>query len=317
MLGVVVAGLLATPQPSLGSGPELREPRAELAAALECPRPLADSKRAPVLLIHGTGASAKASWENGYPLALALERRPSCTVQLPSNGLVDLQRSSEYVVHAIRRMHRLAGGRRVDVIGHSQGGLEPVWALRFWRGLRSKVSDVVALGTPYQGIESGQLACTAGVCPEAYWQFEPSSKFLAALNRGDPTPRRVQYTSIYTEFDQVVRPPGPANELPGAGLVSVQGLCEGRPVDHFFLADDAATYALASFALGHRGRFDAADVPPGDACTSLMPPGVNPLVRAPQAAALAASLVESIATAPLTNGEPRVRCYARPRCARR
>jgi pimeloyl-ACP methyl ester carboxylesterase len=278
---------------------------------------LRGSERPPVLLIHGTGASAEASWKHGFPVSLALEGRASCTVDLPSGGLVDVQRSTEYVVSALRRMYRRAGERRIEVIGHSQGGLEPVWALRFWRDLRRKVSDVVALGTPYSsGVTAGPAVCGTGTCPEAFWQFLPDSAFLTRLRGGDPTPPGAEYTSIYSDNDQVGQPPGPAHELAGASLVGVQELCPGRSVDHFLMADDAAVYVLASFALRHRGGFAASDVRPGNACMSFLPPGVDPVARTPQSAVLLARLAQSIATAPQTNEEPPLRCYAHPGCGR-
>ena len=297
------------------SGPDLREPTADLRGALECSLSLRTAERRPVLLIHGTGTGAEANWRDGFATAFEVQGRATCLVHLPANGLVDLQRSSEYVVFALRSMHRKAHSR-VDVVGHSQGGLQPVWALRFWPDLRRKVSNVVALGTPYQGITGGALACSASLCPEAFWQFGPESEFLKTLNSKDPTRKRVDYTSIYTDFDEVGNPASQRDRLSGASLVGVQQVCPSRPVDHFLLADDAATFAIATYALDHAGPFRADDVDPGNACTSLMPPGVDPLARAPKAALLPLALAEALLTAPLADREPPLRCYARRPCRR-
>jgi triacylglycerol esterase/lipase EstA (alpha/beta hydrolase family) len=45
--------------------------------------------------------------------------------------LNDIQVSSEYVARAVQLMHRKTG-EKVDVLGHSQGGLQPRWAIRFF-----------------------------------------------------------------------------------------------------------------------------------------------------------------------------------------
>jgi putative serine esterase DUF676 len=50
-------------------------------------------------------------------------------VTLPGTGMGDIQVAGEYVVYAIRTMHAAYGGR-IDIVGHSQGGMVPRWALR-------------------------------------------------------------------------------------------------------------------------------------------------------------------------------------------
>jgi hypothetical protein len=45
--------------------------------------------------------------------------------------MADIQTAGEYVVYAIRTMPAAYGGR-IDIIGHSQAGMVPRWALRFW-----------------------------------------------------------------------------------------------------------------------------------------------------------------------------------------
>ena len=300
--------------PVATAGPRLEESQGALRSALSCESLEGFQERA-VLLVHGTGTDAESNWRDGFEAALASQGRPVCLVQLPHNGLVDLQRSTEYLVHATRRMYRLSG-RRIDVVGHSQGGLEPVWALRFWRGMRHRIAKVVALGTPYSGTAAGDLFCVAATCPEAFWQFRPSSAFLARLASGDPTRRRVDYTSIYTDYDQAAQPPAQAARLRGASVVGVQEICPNRPVDHFLLADDAAAFAVVTHALDHPGRFGAAAVDAGAACQSFLPPGVDPVARIPRAASLPLALATSLATAPMATAEPPLRCYAVRACRR-
>src|SRR5205823_12901620 len=135
-LSVAVALLaLVAAAPARAADPPLDAPRAQLAAALRCPATFSHPEHAPVLLVHGTGLTPDESWSWNYGKVLPAQGYDTCTVALPDSALGDIQVASEYVVYAIERIHAITG-RRVDVIGHSQGGLEPRWAVRWWAGAR-------------------------------------------------------------------------------------------------------------------------------------------------------------------------------------
>src|SRR3546814_8807424 len=53
-----------------------------------------------------------------------------------------MQVSAEYVVNALRRI-RADSGRKVAMIGHSQGVTVPRWALKWWPSARDAVDDFV------------------------------------------------------------------------------------------------------------------------------------------------------------------------------
>ncbi|MDP2775880.1 MAG: hypothetical protein Q8O61_20165 [Nocardioides sp.] len=55
---------------------------------------------------------------------------------------------------AIRKANRVSG-RRIAVVGHSQGGALPVWAVKFWPGVAGRVTDVVSLAGPFGGTALG------------------------------------------------------------------------------------------------------------------------------------------------------------------
>ncbi|MDQ6606375.1 MAG: GPI inositol-deacylase, partial [Actinomycetota bacterium] len=61
-----------------------------------------------------------------------------CAYTAPHSTLDNIETSGEYLVYAIRTMHALAG-RRIAVMGHSQGGMSMRWALRFWPDTRPMV----------------------------------------------------------------------------------------------------------------------------------------------------------------------------------
>jgi triacylglycerol esterase/lipase EstA (alpha/beta hydrolase family) len=204
-----------------------------------------------VLLVHGTGATPGENWGSNYAAVLPKLGYDVCTVALPGRALGDIQVSAEYVVYAIRAMFTTYG-KKVDILGHSQGPLEPRWALKWWPGLRVQVDHVVMMAAPNHGtaIASGALACS-----QACLQMRPGSRFLAALNAGDETPDGPFYTSIYSLTDELVQPaaPQPTSALVGAENVLMQDVCPGRVVEHVQFAVDAAVFAVVMDAFTHPG----------------------------------------------------------------
>ena len=97
--------------PTSRPGPPLDVPQAKLAAALQCSSGVANSSRAPVLLVPGTGASAHDNFSWNYEPAFNAQGIPWCAVTFPSSGNNDIQVNGEYVVHAIRTMFQRAGRR--------------------------------------------------------------------------------------------------------------------------------------------------------------------------------------------------------------
>jgi triacylglycerol lipase len=248
-----VAATAGAPPPAAAgdAGPALSVSAAEVRAAMECP---AEFSRPAVLLVHGTATNARESWSWNYLKTLPAEGYDVCTVDLPDRSLGDIQLSSEYVVHAVRAM-RAASGRRIAVIGHSQGTLQPRWALKWWPDVRAAVGDFVSLAGPHHGASGADGVCFSGSCAPAAHQMRTGSRFLAALNSGDETPRGPSYTSIYSASDELVQPPRTA-VLAGARNLLVQDLCPGRPVHHGGLLHDAVVHRLVLDALTHRGPAD-------------------------------------------------------------
>ena len=226
------------------SGPPLETPAAQLDAALQCPKGIGAQ---PVLLVHGTSTNTKESWSWNYQRAIP----QACAVDLPDRALGDIQVAAEYVVHAVRKLHA-ASGAKVDVIGHSQGPLEPRWAIRWWPDVNEAVDDLVSLSGPHHGAATIDALCSAPECLPAALQMRSNANFLAALNAPDETPGAVDVTSVISLSDGLVIPPS-TSELEGATNVVVQDLCPGREVNHWKILGDAATYAIVRDALDHPG----------------------------------------------------------------
>lgn len=240
---------------SAATSPALTVAPADLEAAYACTQPLRSGDHA-VLLVHGTSVTPEENWSWTYELALPAHGFPTCTVRMPDYAFVDIQLSTEYVVHAVRRMTATTG-RKIGVVGISQGGLEPRWAIRWWPDVGAAIDDLVMLATPNHGGPFAGLSC-ATPCLPALWQQSDTSSFMAALNAGDETPGDVSYSSIYSLTDWVIQPvaPVPTAALDGAVNLAVQELCPGRVVDHVQHGFDAVVWALVLDALSHPGPMD-------------------------------------------------------------
>src|SRR5687767_3806659 len=100
-------------------GPALETPEPTLRAALHCPESFDDAAHSPVLLVHGTFVNGDINWSWSYEPALTALGFDVCTVDLPNNGVDDIQVSTEYVVFAVREI-AARSGERVDTLGSSQ-----------------------------------------------------------------------------------------------------------------------------------------------------------------------------------------------------
>ena len=297
-----------------GPGQQLAVSEARLAAALACRGGVEDARRAPVLLVHGTSLTREENWSAAYGPALSYLRIPWCAVALPDRATGDIQTHAEYVVHAIRRMRRIAG-RRIAIIGASQGGMLPRWALRFWPDTRAMVEDLVALAPSNHGTTRGHLPCRSA-CRPAHRQQLSGSRFMRALNSVTETFREISYTNVYTRFDAVVTPPESAELHTGDGRitnVAVQDICSIDPSDHMTLALANATgFALAMDALGRDGPADVATVA-ARGCAQPRIPGYDPARLASSTASQLANREAGVAP---VRAEPPLRCYVTAACPR-
>lgn len=256
----------------------------------------------PVLLVHGTGVTRKQTWKWNYWPVLRERGWEVCWVALPQAALVDIQISSEFVARAIQMMHR-ATDEKIDVLGHSQGGLQPRWALKWFPSGRF-VSDYIALATPNHGTQTANGAVANGYCFEACWQMRRRSRFIRALNRDVETPGRIRYSSIWTDSDELIQPPGTQRLRGGASNISLQNLCPGRPVEHLGILGDFVTWKLVRDALREPGSADRDVVGPEDCLRDRMP-GVD---EPPQGLADMFDYTQGNAT----DHEPPLKPYARP-----
>ena len=272
-------------------GPALSVPQSDLDASLLCTDSVAGASRAPVLLVPGTGSNPPHNFGWNWEPALNQLGIPWCAVTLPKNALGDIQEAGEYVVNAIRTMYARAG-RKIAIIGHSQGGMLPRWALRFWPDTRAMVDDDIGFAASNHGTTGSQFVCSLP-CPEAFWQQSNTAEFIKALNSYRETFAGISYTEVYSHTDEIVTPNSDDNgssSLHGGGgeieNEAVQEICPTDLNEHNALGTvDNVAYALAIDATGLT-----------------------------DAASTAADLLTNIATYPGVSAEPQLRCYVTASC---
>jgi hypothetical protein len=300
-------------------GPPLSVPQSDLDAALSCTGGIAGASRAPVLLVHGTAENPNAEFSWNWEPALNKAGIPWCAVALPDNGMDDIQTAAEYVVNAIRTMYATSG-RRIAIVGHSQGGMLPRWALRFWPDTRTMVDDLVGLAPSNHGTLDAIPVC-AVPCPASFHQQKTGAEFIKALNSYQETFPGISYTVVYTHTDEVVTPnldeTGSSSLHGGGGDISnvaIQQICSLDVNEHLGLGTyDPVAYALAIDALDHPGPADPSRIP-ASVCTQLLMPGVNPATFPTQEAQFAAAVASAVAGAPRLPAEPPLRCYVTASC---
>src|SRR4051812_44653782 len=175
-------------------GPALSVPASALAASLLCSPGYAANVHEPILLVPGTTVTPAVEYTWTYERAFNQLHLPWCAVTLPRSTMGDVQVAGEYIVNAIRTMHA-ASGKKVQIVGHSQGGMVPRWALRFWPDTRPMVDDVIGMAPSNHGTVDAFALCLPVVgCAPAFWQQETNSPFLQALNSGAETFAGISYT---------------------------------------------------------------------------------------------------------------------------
>lgn len=318
VLPTLVAAL-ATAAPAAASGPALTVSKAKLRASLECPIEAPGSKKTPIMFVTGTGATGDQGYLIGQD-AFEAYGGPVCYVNFPDSTTADIQKSVEYLVYGLRAQHRRFD-RKVAVIGISQGGLLPRFALTYWPDLRRKVSDVVAAAGTQHGTNVARGCSEETPCAPANWQQTKGSNLLKALNaQPDETPGDTSYTTVRSATDETVQPQtgkNPTSSLKGATNILIQDVCPGRTTKHIATATDSVTFAALTNAIARKGkgRKGAARVSqlPDDVCDRPYADGLDETKTTTFLAAADALTSSNSGAAPKVPREPKVRKVFRKR----
>jgi triacylglycerol esterase/lipase EstA (alpha/beta hydrolase family) len=215
----------------------------------------------PVVLVHGTFADMADSWQalspllanNGYCVFALNYGAANGSGAVGIYGIADIRQSAAELSTFVDKVLNATGASKVDLVGHSQGGMMPRYYLKNLGGA-AKVGTLVGLapsnhGTSLNGILTlGSYFPGAnsffGACP-ACEQQETNSAFLTELNAGGETVPGVSYTVIQSRYDEVVTPYTSAF-LSGSGVTNItlqnQCILDGgehlsMPYDHIADAD--------------------------------------------------------------------------------
>ncbi len=210
----------------------------------------------PVVLVPGTFADMADDFNSVAPLlydygycvfALNYGGTPGSPIQ----SIGDIAASASQLATFVRQVLSATGAGKVDIVGHSQGGMMPRYFIDFLGGA-SEVHTLVGLapsshGTTLDGLVTlvsgfhalGLTNSLVSAACVACVQQEAGSAFITSLNAGGDTVPGVSYTVIETKYDAVVTPYKSAF-LSGSNVtnITLQNQCVLDFVDHIGIAFD-------------------------------------------------------------------------------
>lgn len=219
----------------------------------------------PVILVHGTDATAYSDWAGLGPV---LKAAGYCAYALnygaspdgTSYGFSDLSGSAEQLKEFTDSVLASTGATSVNLLGYSQGAAVTRYytnrlggdaVVDKWIGIASPTYGGTMYGTsPALEAVPGGTTLVAGEFGPALVELLQGSDFLNQLNAGGDTVPGVEYTSIATRVDETIQPY--TNALlrdPGATNVVIQDVCPQNNVAHFTFTYDPTAIGLVLAAL--------------------------------------------------------------------
>lgn len=170
----------------------------------------------PVLIIHGFLGTRGSMYmlerrlvEDGFVVV---------SFNLGTLNVRDIRRSAFLIHRKIERILAQTPSQRIDIIGHSMGGLIGLYYVKKLGG-HSRVRKLIMMGTPIRGTWAALMGVmTLGLWSTSSWQLLPRSRFLDELAQG-PMPPGVEVHTIAAVRDWVV--PLPTTRLSGATATTV------------------------------------------------------------------------------------------------
>ncbi|MFF4159933.1 esterase/lipase family protein [Streptomyces sp. NPDC001678] len=206
----------------------------------------------PVVLLHGTWANQLDTW---FLTAPSLAKEGYCVYSLDYgklpympglNGQGPLVKSAGEVSVFVDKVLKSTGTKKVDIVGHSQGGGPlPRYYLNFMNGA-SKVDKLIGLAPDNHGTTASGLGTLARKVPGVSKALSLSlpgledqivgSEFMKKLNSKPDTVPGVKYTVISTKYDEIATP-YKSQQLSGKNVrnVVVQDLCRLDVSEHVAL----------------------------------------------------------------------------------
>jgi pimeloyl-ACP methyl ester carboxylesterase len=205
----------------------------------------------PVVLVIATLSDEGSNWVTGAPL---LSNAGYCVYSfnygetgLSDFGRIDalgrIENSAEELSSFVNKVLSSTKATKVDLVGHSQGGMMPNYYLKFLGGA-SKVNELVGLAPSNHGTTEDGLVTLLNKFP-----FAPGLARLIefigapALFEGGDTVAGPRYVVIESTHDEVVTPYTNAF-LSGPNVTNIllQNQCPTDPVAHIGMASDSPVW---------------------------------------------------------------------------
>ncbi|MGP3981399.1 alpha/beta fold hydrolase [Streptomyces sp. KR80] len=211
----------------------------------------------PVVLVHGTFENMAKNWST---LAPKLADAGFCVFALnygndATGPVADSARELRPFLDAVLGA---TGAHKVDIVGHSQGGMMPRYYIKFLQGA-AKVDDLVGIVPSNHGTDNPLAPVTgATICPACADQ-QAGSPFLTELNAGGDTVPGPDYTVVTTKNDEVVTPytsaflDGPERQVTN---ITLQDRCPLDPIEHDQTPNDPVVAQWVINALHRKGPAD-------------------------------------------------------------
>jgi triacylglycerol esterase/lipase EstA (alpha/beta hydrolase family) len=216
----------------------------------------------PVILVHGTFENMDDNWRAAAPLlvnhgyCVFAFNYGGATASDDIQGTGDIAASAATLAAFVDKVLAATGAAKVDLVGHSQGGMMPRYYIDNLGGA-DKVDKLIGLAPPNYGTTldglftlvstlntvlpgNAGLSASCASCAEQ----EQGSPFLAALN-SRPTVPGVTYTVIESRDDEVVTPYTNAflPAAPNVTNITVQNQCPADQSDHLEIGYDPVALA--------------------------------------------------------------------------
>ncbi|KAI2604664.1 alpha/beta-hydrolase [Hypoxylon sp. NC1633] len=230
------------------------------------------SARNPVVLLHGLSADRDVDLNM---LQWALNRRGYCTFSQTYGawglvpwvgGLRPMAESAADIAAFVREVQAKTGAAKVDLVGHSEGGVQALYVPMTQAGVSGIVERVVALGPAVHGAEylgftdlwyiGGEVTRSIGKlvqdllgCPACDDMMTGGAVYTDFKNAGRIVQPGNKATIIMSSHDVLVAPDVSRIDEPGVNNVVIQDTCPDDVVGHAGLMWDKSVWRLIVNAL--------------------------------------------------------------------
>ncbi|MFQ6331738.1 esterase/lipase family protein [Nocardia sp. CWNU-33] len=261
-LAAVTAPIAVTPTPLVSAAPTGTTPAGAPQRINQdsCAPTVPDA--VPVVLLHGVAGDADRNWSYLGP---TLANAGFCVYSftygganaLDIGGLGPLDESGREVEQQLAQLIIRLRAPKIDLIGHSQGGVIAQYLVKAAPAIASHVRTVIAISAPTHGVIEGPAAGIFGgviehvPAPPSVNDLITGSEITRELESGPVTVPGIAYTTVASTADPVTSfQPGTTRiDEPGVENHTIQTVCPNSRVGHAGIVLSPTTAAIVLNAL--------------------------------------------------------------------